>query len=248
MEAACVCEGGSLRAAIRADLDRYVLVAQTRLGLMGLLVPLRAWLLSEGLWATTAYRLTHYARYRLHSRLLGIPPFICYLMASSFTGIKIHAQAHIGPGLRIPHGGYIVIGPARIGRNCEIFQGVSLGESVSAVIGANSDGGANSKSPLPAIGNRVWIGPGAVIAGGVTVGDDASIGANSLVVRDVPSRGVVLGVPARLVSRRGSFAQIRYRGEAHDDERSVALAEAEAAPDGHDSPSRGPDHRPATST
>jgi len=76
----------------------------------------------------------------------------------------------------------------------------------------------------------VWVGPGAVIAGELTVGDDAVVGANSLLVRDVPPLGVVLGVPARLVSRRGSFAQILYRGMDNDDKRKLALAEREAGP------------------
>ncbi|MGO8889868.1 MAG: hypothetical protein ACLP8X_15520 [Streptosporangiaceae bacterium] len=81
-----------------------------------------------------------------------------------------------------------------------------------------------SKPPLPTLGDRVWVGPGAVVAGDVAIGDDASVGANSLVVRDVPPRGVVLGVPARLVSRRGSFTQVRYREMDNDDERKASLA------------------------
>ena len=76
----------------------------------------------------------------------------------------------------------------------------------------------------------MWVGPGAVIAGELTVGDDAVMGANSLLVRDVPPLGVVLGVPARLVSRQGSFAQILYRGMDNDDKRKLALAEREARP------------------
>jgi len=242
MPAACVCESGGLRAALRADLDRYVLVVQAQHGSTGPLVPLRAWFLSQGLWATSAYRLIHYARYRRRSRLLGVVPFFFHLIAIAITGINIDASAHIGPGLRIPHGGYIVIGPVRIGRHCDIFQGVTLGASLSTV-----DYGY-SKSPVPTLGDRVCVGPGAVIAGEVTVGDDASVGANSLLVRDVPPRGVVLGVPARLVSRRGSFAQILYREMDNDDERKVALAEdPEGDGGGQGSPSPGPDHRSAAS-
>jgi serine O-acetyltransferase len=239
---ACVCEDGGLRSAIREDLDRYVWVAETQHGMAGFRIPFRAWLLSQGLWATTAYRLTHYARYRLRSRLLRVLSFILHITVIQFTEINIDAEAHIGPGLRIPHGGYIVIGPVRIGRNCEIFQGATLGQSVSTI------DGRHPKPVVPSIGDRVWIGPGAVIAGDVTVGDDASVGANSLVVRDVPSRGVVLGVPARLISRRGSFAQIGYREMQNDDVRNAALADAEATPDGNDSPTAGIGHGPDAST
>jgi hypothetical protein len=91
----------------------------------------------------------------------------------------------------------------------------------------------------------VWVGPGAVIAGEATVGDDASVGANSLLVRDVPPRGVVLGVPARLVSRQGSFTQIKYRDMDSDDERKAALANLEVGPDRYDGRSLTPDQRPA---
>jgi serine O-acetyltransferase len=173
-----------------------------------------------------------------------------HLIATELTGININAQAHIGPGVRIPHGGYIVIGPgARIGRNCDIFQGVTLGEGVGTAGEGDSQEGA-SKYALPTLGDRVWVGPGAVIAGEVTVGDDASVGANSLLVRDVPSRGVVLGVPARLVSRRGSFAQIFYREMDNDDRRTAALAEdtEAAAPAGDASHSLGQGHPPARGT
>jgi serine O-acetyltransferase len=72
----------------------------------------------------------------------------------------------------------------------------------------------------------VWVGPGAVITGPIQIGSDASVGANSVLLRDVPPRGVVLGVPARLLSRKGSFTQIYYRGMDHDPERCLARAEA----------------------
>jgi serine O-acetyltransferase len=220
MRAACVCEGGGLRAALREDLDRYVFRAQKNSP--GPLELLRVMLLSQGLWAIAAYRLNNYVRDRLHSRLLAALPLVFQYIVLALTGIEIDAHAHIGPGFSIPHGGYIVIGPVRMGRNCEIYQGVTLGVRGST---------GQLRSGVPTLGDRVWVGPGAVIAGGVTVGDDASVGANSLLVRDVPPRGVVLGVPARLVSRLGSFAQIGYPDMDSDDERKAALANLEAGPD-----------------
>ena len=218
MRAGCVCENGRLRAAFRGDLDRYVFIVQSQRGLAGPLAAFRVGLLSQGLWATTAYRLNHYARHRLRSRLFGVLPSVFHQVIMALTGIHIDASAHIGSGLKIPHGGRIEMGPVRVGRNCDIYQGVTLGASASTV----SD--PYSKPGVPALGDRVWVGPGAVIAGAVTVGDDASVGANSLLVRDVPPRGVVLGVPARLVSRRGSFSQVFYREMDNDDERKAALA------------------------
>lgn len=225
MRAGCVCEGTGLRTAFREDLDRYVFEAQDEPGVTGRLGALVTGLLARGLWATTAYRLRHYARHRRHSGWLGVPAFVFHRLALALTSIDIDANAHIGPGLWIPHGGYVVIGPVRMGRNCEIFQGVTLGESESTVVERQSVPGVPAPLPgVPALGDRVWVGPGAVIAGAVTVGDDASISANSLVVRDVPARGVVLGVPARLVSRRGSFGVVTYRGMGKDGDRRLALA------------------------
>jgi len=216
----CVCEGGGLRAALRDDLDRYVFIVQSQHGLTGPVVRIRVGLLSQGMWATTAYRVNHYVRYRLHSRLLGAPSSVFHQMVMALTGIHISANAHIGSGLEIPHGGRIEIGPVRIGRNCDIYQGVTLGGTMSTL------NEPRSGPDTPTLGDRVWVGPGAVIAGHVTVGDDASVGANSLLVRDVPPRGVALGVPARSVSRSGSFFQITYRGMDDDEERKAALAAA----------------------
>ena len=210
MPSACVCEAGGLWAAFRDDLGRY----GSR----------RAGLLSQGLWATTAYRLSHYARYRLHSRLLGVLPYIFQRVIVALTGIDIIAHAHIGPGLYIPHGGYIVVGGIRAGRNCNFYQGVTLGNS------ATTFDNPDFKSLVPTLGDGVWVFPGAVIAGGVTLGDDAAVSANSLVVRDVPPGGVVMGVPARLVSRRSESSN------------ASSAAEADAGPMVRDSHNLEPNH------
>jgi serine O-acetyltransferase len=202
---------------IREDLDRYVFVIQQQRPMHGMLVSLRIGLLSQGLWATMAYRWNHYAQHQVHSRWRRLLPYTVHRAVMAFTGIHIDSSAHIGPGLAFAHGGHVVIGPVRMGRDCDIYQGVTLGA------GMNFDE-RHPRSGFPALGNRVWVGPGAVVAGGVTIGDDAVVGANGLVVRDVPPRGVVVGVPARLVSRSGSFAQVLYRGMDTDAERSAALA------------------------
>jgi serine O-acetyltransferase len=217
MLAACGCESGTLRQTIKIDVDRYVFEAE-RHGIVGPTTLVRIAILNSSMWAVLGYRLAHHALTRVKPRILGHALGILLQIGQriivAVTGVDIDARAHIGPGLLVPHGGSIVIGPVRIGRDCNIFQSTTLGISTT-----EED---TSQWATPVLEDRVWVGPGAVIAGGIRVGHDASISANSLLVRDVPSRAVMVGVPARLVSRKGSFAQIAYRGMNDDPERLAA--------------------------
>jgi serine O-acetyltransferase len=113
-------------------------------------------------------------------------------------GIYLDFGTEIAGGLYIPHPyGIIVNRRSQIGENCNIAQHVTIG--------------LKSRDPnkgCPVLGNRVYVGPGAVIIGGINVGDDVAIGANCVVVKDVPSRAVVVGVPGRVVSMRSSEGYI----------------------------------------
>jgi len=215
MAATCVCEGVPLREAMRQDVDRYVSAAE-RDGRSGRVARVES-ALSLKVWAVACQRASHYARTSVRPRPLGRVLAILFFGGQRFftalTGIEIDPHAHLGPGLMLPHAGTIVIGPVRVGRHCTISQGVTLGQGL---VGTGDD--------TPVLGDRVWVGPGAVLAGPIHVGDDAAVSANSVVLRDVPARGVVLGVPARVVSYKGSFAQIYYRGMAEDPDRRAALA------------------------
>ena len=216
MAGTCVCEGAGLGDAIREDIDRYVASAE-RDGSPHR-VAVVATVLSFKVWAVALYRVRHLLinrRSRFLGRALSVLPFLGQQVFKSLTGIEIQPQAHIGPGLMIPHEGNIVIGPVRIGRHCTVSHGVTLGQGLLGEASAHND--------TPVIGDRVWLGPGAVVAGPINVGSDAAVGANSVVLRDVPPRGVVLGVPSRVVSHRGSFAQVYYRGMEDDPERRAAL-------------------------
>jgi len=217
----CVCEGAGLIATMRQDIDRYAFGTEQESG-AGWTVPLRVALLSPGLWAVLAYRLTHYALTRVRPRqlsaLLATPAFALQRLLHPITGVEINTRAHIGPGLLIPHRGTIIIGAVRMGRCCNISQGVTIGRSTL------EEGG---EVDTPTLGDRVWIGPGAVVAGPLHIGDDATIGSNSVPMRDVPPCGVVMGVPARLVSERGSFAQVAYRGMDQDQDRVLARQKLE---------------------
>ena len=115
-------------------------------------------------------------------------------LARIFTGIEIHPAAKIGSNFFMDHGLGIVIGEtAEIGENVTIYQAVTLGGTMPSV---ESDSQRNQKRH-PTIGNNVIIGSGAQILGPINVGDNARIGANSVVSKDVPSNVTVAGVPAR---------------------------------------------------
>ena len=118
--------------------------------------------------------------------------------ARIFTGIEIHPAAKIGSYFFMDHGLGIVIGETtEIGENVTIYQGVTLGGIMPSV---ESDLQRNQKRH-PTVGNNVIIGSGAQILGAINIGDDARIGANSVVSRDVPANVTVAGVPAREFSR-----------------------------------------------
>ena len=115
-------------------------------------------------------------------------------LARIFTGIEIHPAAKIGSNFFMDHGLGIVIGEtAEIGENVTIYQAVTLGGTMPSV---ESESQRNQKRH-PTIGNNVIIGSGAQILGPINVGDNARIGANSVVSKDVPSNVTVAGVPAR---------------------------------------------------
>ncbi|WP_232224054.1 serine O-acetyltransferase [Gillisia sp. CAL575] len=110
------------------------------------------------------------------------------------TGISLPYSATIGDKFYIGHfGGIIINSQSVIGNNCNISQGVTVGVS-----------GVGKYRGVPIIGNNVYIGANAVIAGNVKIGDNVVIGANSLVTSSVEKNTTVLGVPAVKVSDNNS--------------------------------------------
>jgi len=118
-------------------------------------------------------------------------------------GIRIPLDCSVGKGLLIEHWGGIWVNPeTRIGRNCNIAHNVTLGW-----VGEGANRGA------PMIGDGVFLGPGSAVLGRVTVGDNALVSANSVVLQDVPENAVVMGVPSRVFSTKGSLDIVKNRCE-----------------------------------
>ena len=108
------------------------------------------------------------------------------------NNVLIGDLAEIGPGLQLVHPYSIVIGNAFLGRNCTIYQNVT--------IGANYEKDSQGYK-YPSLGDNVRVSPGAVILGPVKIGSHVLIGANSVVLDDVPDNTVVAGAPAKIISK-----------------------------------------------
>ena len=142
-----------------------------------------------GFHALMAYRLAHW----LKSYSIPLVPRAISQVARWLTGIEIHPSARIGIGFFIDHGMGVVIGEtAEIGDYVTLFQGVTLG-------GTGKERGKRH----PTLGNHVVVGAGAKILGGITIGDNVKIGANSVVLKSVSANSTVIGVPARVIKTQG---------------------------------------------
>ncbi len=109
-------------------------------------------------------------------------------------GFQIYPETQIGPGLYLGHWGALVINPkVQIGKNCNIAQGVTIGQQ---------NRGKNLGAPV--IGNEVWIGPNAVIVGQIKIGDNVLIAPNAYVNTDIPSNSVVVGNPATFTENQNA--------------------------------------------
>lgn len=148
----------------------------------------RAFHLEPTWWAVGAFRLVQWAQAgRGGSRLPPVARALSRLVGL-VVGVELPPGAQIGPGLRIHHGGSVVVhARARIGRDCDLRQGVTLGER-------------RSGGPVPVLGDRVDVGAHAQVLGGVHLGDGARIGALCLVLDDVPAGGTARAPKAEVVA------------------------------------------------
>jgi serine O-acetyltransferase len=148
----------------------------------------------QGLWTMAVYRYGRW-RYTIRWRWLRLPFSLLYKVlkpvSEVLTGIELPCETKIGRRFRIDHfGGIIISGDAVFGDDCVIRNGVTVGLRHTGHRGA------------PVIGNRVDIGAGAKILGSIRIGDDVAIGANAVVLSDVPANSIAVGVPARVRPRK----------------------------------------------
>ena len=133
--------------------------------------------------------LSHRVSHALHAAGVPLLPRLLAYVTTAVTGVEIHPAARIGRGLFIDHGAGVVFGEtAEVGDDVTIYQGVTLGGT----------GFARGKRH-PTVGNEVMIGAGSALLGPIEIGDRAKIGANSVVIHDVPPNSTVVGNPGHPV-------------------------------------------------
>src|SRR3989338_8367912 len=139
-----------------------------------------------------AIMIHHFAHFLLKLKIPVLPRFISHINRW-LTGIEIHPGAKIGNNVFIDHGKGVVIGEtSEVGNDVVIYQGVTLG-------------GTSTKKAKrhPTLGSNIVVGCGAKILGNIKIGDNCQIGANSVVIKDVPPNSTVVGIPARIVVHEG---------------------------------------------
>jgi serine O-acetyltransferase len=140
-------------------------------------------------WPGVQALLVHRVAHELHGIGLPVVPRSLSLLSRTLTGIEIHPAARIGQGFFIDHGAGVVIGEtAEIGDDVTLYQGVTLGGT----------GFATGKRH-PTLEDNVTVGAGAKLLGAITVGHGAKVGANTVVIQDVPPNTTVVGNPGHPV-------------------------------------------------
>lgn len=193
---------GSLRKVVKEDLVQYKRGSGWRSFFY-------VYWVFPGFRVTFWFRIARYLRVERQLILLGKLATFWLIRYQLKTGVTLNPGTEIGPGLYIPHPGCIVINPGcKVGSNVYISHDVLLGKAHSG-----------PRMGVPEVGNRVFIGAGARLLGRLKVGDNAAIGANSVVLQDVPGNCFVAGVPAKVVKQAGADeilgrkADIRYESE-----------------------------------
>ncbi|MGO3801603.1 MAG: serine O-acetyltransferase EpsC [Fusobacterium sp.] len=142
-------------------------------------------LLYSGIHSLISHRIAHF----LYKKRIFFIARLISQISKFFTGIEIHPGATIGKGFFIDHGNGVVIGEtAEIGDNVMIYHQVTLG-------GTGNEKGVKRH---PTVGDNCIIGTGAKLLGNITIGKNSKIGANSVVLRNVPENATVVGIPGKV--------------------------------------------------
>jgi serine O-acetyltransferase len=147
----------------------------------------------HGFWVLVIYRFGRW-RYTVRWRPARLPLSVLYKLLKFFSemvlGMEMPCEAVIGRRFVIEHiGGIVISGDAIFGDDCVIRNGVTVGLKNRGLRGS------------PTIGNRVDIGAGAKLLGPIRIGDDVAVGANAVVLTDVPANSIAVGIPARIIPR-----------------------------------------------
>ena len=196
---------------LKTDIDRYIFNAEINAEIdLYKFGTHYFWLLTllarqQGLWILCQYRFSRWVQLRVKTpfirAILKLLSLISRLLVQIFTNSEFPNTSEIGKGMFIPHGSGIIIHyDAKIGEYCNLGHQVTIGL-----------GGRGEKAGVPTIGDRVFIGPGAKIIGKITIGNDVAIGTNAVVTKDLPDNAVAVGIPAKIISYKGSQDFIDYR-------------------------------------
>lgn len=172
---------------IKYDYQKYAKVAERSNPVSRLLFSL----LQHGFIALLVYRFGRYVntiKIPVLSHVLKIVYILLKYISEVLTGIQINVNSDIAPGFFIGHFSCIIIGAEKIGRNCSVGQGVTVGRK-----------GAGKSNGWPIIGENVYIGAGAKVFGAISIGDNVIIGANAVVNKDVPANCTAVGIPAKII-------------------------------------------------
>jgi serine O-acetyltransferase len=179
---------------VRRDLQRYF-AFESRTGEAGLLEKARILASNHALKGVLVYRFGSWIQRNVPNPVMKLPLKAVYRAmdeaVTALWGMHIHSTAEIGGGLFCSHPHGIQIGPALIGQDCNIGHGVT--------IGIRPGGGVDES--IPTVGNRVFIGPGSVVFGGITVGDGAAVGPLTVVGRNLGPRCLAIGNPMQIVKK-----------------------------------------------
>lgn len=144
----------------------------------------------------------------LRQQRIPLVPILCRRLTMLLAGVSIGDSVSIGPGLLINHGQVIIDGKATIGPQCNVAPFVTIGLNT---------GGPDPSLLGPTIGRNVFIGTGAKILGPITIGDNSRIGANAVVLSDVPANSTAVGIPARVIPHERPLGPARRSAPRAED-------------------------------